>query len=855
MKKLINYIIKNILYFIKNILLSIAFVFLILPIFTNLGFVKVILKETSKEIFIGITSVILFFLICSWGQAKKLWQRCKNTYRLKEPPFIFPYHIVFFIIFSVLLVLIFQRKIFCNISSEFKIFFVFNSLLLIIWFLTSYFYKEKNEKEDIKIEKQLLSDEPIQDEEQDLLNRKKFVDDLYKEITNLSFDDSFVFGLYGSWGEGKTSVINLLINKFKKVDNFLVINFDPWYFSNKDAILFAFYKQIEQSINKKFVFFGIKNIFLKYLNVTSFGLAQIGIKIDFSHKKETIDEIKQKIQSYITQTNNKLLIIIDDIDRLNSDEILFILKLVRLNIKFKNTIFLLSFDENYVVNVLKKELGPDSMSYIDKIIQKPIRLPVIEQNVLDEFLFTHIDKFLKEINISEENIRKFQSDFNYIYNTQIRKLFKNLRHIKRYLNGIRTTLPPIKNEINLLDFFIIEVIRIFYPRVYNDIWRNPWFYIPMEWSDLTSSLSPFSSSPFKEEKYNYIREHIENIIKDEKDNDVLKELLETIFFVEVKNALSESKTDHSRVSGTYRTQKRITHPECFRKYFTLKVPLEEISDEYLETILKSWNSTEENRREEIIENTIFTIQEKGLLLEFFKKLMIFMDKIQKEIVPQLIRVIYKNANKFSKEGSENLWNSEYDKSINLILWLINEKIGRDEIQNILEEIITNTPSLHFAVLLVLLCKKEIDGGTLNIYEIIKNEELQNKLSERLKKYFIDEKRDIFNELKSDDELALVLYQWATNWMTHKGNNNKIVNDYVLSLIKNDVRKFIRFLKLQIVKTFNKHKTFNLEEIKKIYNLEELQRLAEKFKNNNDLSKEDKEILELFLRLNDKNKGN
>ena len=54
------------------------------------------------------------------------------------------------------------------------------------------------------------SDEPISSDKDDILGRVDFVDGLYRQIEALPFPDSFVIGLYAGWGEGKTSVLNLL---------------------------------------------------------------------------------------------------------------------------------------------------------------------------------------------------------------------------------------------------------------------------------------------------------------------------------------------------------------------------------------------------------------------------------------------------------------------------------------------------------------------------------------------------------------------------------------------------------------------------------------------------------------------
>jgi len=75
-----------------------------------------------------------------------------------------------------------------------------------------------------------------------------------------------------------------------------------------------------------------------------------------------------------------------------------------------------------------------------------------------------------------------------------------------------------------------------------------------------------------------------------------------------------------------------------------------------------------------------------------------------------------------------------------------------------------------------------------------------------------------------------------------------VNDYVLSLIKGDAKKFVTFLMSQKGDAFFDDKTvFNLKEISRIYSIEDLNKLAEKFKDNPALSIKEKETIEIFLK--------
>jgi hypothetical protein len=578
------------------------------------------------------------------------------------------------------------------------------------------------------------------------------------------------------------------------------------------------------------------------------GLSQAGFKIDLLLSDESLEEIKQRIESYISRTDKKIIIFVDDVDRLQPEEALLIFKLVRLNAKFLNTIFLLSFDPVVVQNYLKDDLNTDA-SFLEKIVQKPVPLPAIEQKDVDRFLDVHIDNLFKEMNIPKNTIEKFEKEFTYIYQTQIRKLFKTLRHAKRYLNGLRSTLPPIKAEVHLYDFFILEVIRVFYPRVYNDIWRSPWFYIPLKWSDTTYFLSPFSDLD-ENGKYSKIKEHIEDVVKSEKEAETLKELLKTVFFVEVKNALGTSKMGHGNVANSYRAEKRITHPECFRKYFMLKVSPSDISDEYVETTLDLWLSTDSANRENVIEGIIFGLQEKDILLEFFKRLLVVINIIPADIINDIVRVIYKNAGRFSKKGTEDLWNSEYDKAQSLLLWLINDRIGENNIHGILEETVTSTPDIPFAVHLVLHCRRERGGSIFNIYDSTNIGELQSKVSSRLKEHFIDKGKDIFSELPEERDWRFVLHQWASNWTTFTDDNKEIVNNYIFSLIGDDAKKFLVFLmhlrESPIIS--DGQMTFDLDKLGRAYNLDEIQRIADKFKNEGSLADEERASIEMFLKL-------
>jgi len=854
MYKVLNYVKENFWNILSAFLASIFFVFVVFPFLVNLKFIKSTINSTSITFYIGISSFCWWFLISLWKRVQKFLEKYKNNlFKLEKIPFVYYDSIFMFVFFSFVIIIIWRHEFILNNSSEFELFLLVNSILFFIWFLSALFYQKKPMQLNVpKISANIpLVDEPIESPEQDLLGREKFIKDLYKEIKSLPFDHSFVFGLYGSWGEGKTSILNLLKRKLVGDENLLVLDFNPWYFKDEESILRGFYNQLENIINEKYVLPDLTMAIKKYLQYISFG-TNAGINFNLSNADESVEEIKHRIEFYLSSFKIKILILIDDLDRLQREEILLIFKLIKINADLKNTIFVLSFDRGVIQKYLGSDLNSDR-EFLDKIVQNPINIPAISREDISAFLFSNIDTLLKEsIGLSAEKIVNFKEEFESTYRTHITKLFRTFRQVKRYLNGLYSTLPAIKTEVNINDFFILEIICIFYPKLYDDIWRYPWFYIPLEWKISTIYLSPFSPFRDENEKFSKIKEHIENVItsvvdNNEEEGNTLKELLKKIFPIEAGKALG--RTIYAPPAEELRVEKRITHPESFIKYFSRKVPKGELPDEFIETTLEIWNTSKELEREEIITRKLFEIQEKEYLLEFLEKLLLFTDKINKELAIYMIKAIYKNVDKFSKERTEDSWNPEYDKALALLLWLINDKIDKEKIQSMLEDIINLTPSIDFAVRVVFFCKKERDGPFYNIYESINFEKLQDKTSKRLKKYFIDENRDIFSELPDERGWAFVLYQWATNWMTFTGKNKEIVNNYVFSLIKDDAKKFVKFLRnLKTSEALSTTLNFDFDKFDKVYDLSKTKNLAEKFKDSSSLSEEDKDLIKKFLEL-------
>lgn len=918
---------------VKTFLLSCFLILVLFPLLERSQHFLDLLQLTDKNTLLGITGLVLFFIVSTWSIANTFWWKYKNTYQATLTKFTHIDFIFSLVLFSLVLGW-FNFNSDLKVSSEFKMFVSANSALLLLYFLSSYFWpKKKSSLQSLsRNPRDETSDEPIQYLDEDLLNRDVFVRGLYEEIKALNMTDSFVFGLFGNWGEGKTSVLNLLRVLLQYDDRFVVVSFEPWSFKDEEAMLKAFFSTLERSLNKEYVFPHLKKLLFKYQKLISSGLAGIGFNIDFGIEEETIDEIKQKIEGYIEGTGKKLLVIIDEIDRLEEQEIRMIFKLVRSNSKFKNSIFLLSLDDNKTT----QKIDPNGREFLEKIIQKPISLPKAEHSYIDKFvlfsehkipqytisevlelqseklvstfgyvtkiengfleitespdsdkgtitvrlnkttgsdfklneklfvegIFTkneitlndpesrltpfklsRIDQLLERMwrdkRITLAQIAHFDKEFVFLYRTQITNLIENFRDAKRFLNSLSSSYPAIAHEVSPFDFICLEVVKVFAKDIYNDIFESWWFYVDQRFEgDSLSNPYTFTFSSERDKRRDQTLQHVKKIVESTDLNEVHREAIRHVL-----DALFPKLGHERSVSESDRRDKRI-YTNSFLKYFTLNVPSTELSDAFFDDELKTWKSKPDKAN---LKASFFKLQKQGKLVEFLDKIRrIYLEELPENLLPELLAAISTNVKDFSKRDMGDLWDSEYDRALMLVLRTLNLRIEKAKVQEEIKKIILSTTDMLFAVDLVLTTKKERNGDLYNIYDNIDHQTLRKALAERLEKYFIDGKKNVLHESKQGKGWLRILYQWSSNWSEADSPYKAKVSKYMVSIFKDDPKSLVELLKSFNAGMFGDEWNMDYNQYSKVYDLKPLVELAKKHLKEKSLDDEQRDILTKFV---------
>ena len=266
--------------------------------------------STSFYLLIGAYILALFLV---YSPARSFWSRYRRNFGLKEIPCTYLEPVLLCMATILTTALVFGRRLLGVISKSLVQWIIVVSALGVIW-LFLVIWRKPIAAEDClpsteSLDSNFFPDEPIVREEDDLLGRGRFIQDLYDQIVRYPSTDSFVFGLHGKWGEGKTSALNLLKTKLRENESFIVIDYDPWYFSSPDGMVKAFYEALHHSLNQRFFFPNLKETFVKYEKLLSWGLRVTGIRLPLEFGKESVGQLRDRIDRFIVAMGKKIIIL------------------------------------------------------------------------------------------------------------------------------------------------------------------------------------------------------------------------------------------------------------------------------------------------------------------------------------------------------------------------------------------------------------------------------------------------------------------------------------------------------------------------------------------------------------------
>ena len=667
-------------------------------------------------------------------------------------------------------------------------------------------------------------DVEIFDKNDDVLNRNEFANLLAKSIEDYNHEDSLTIGIMGSWGSGKSSLINLIENNLKK-EKFIVIRFNPWFFSNQDNLYLQFFKLIISNLETKNI--ENQNIFEGKIKPNSriFKKSDDYLKdyfkyivdssLDFninnlyhSDTLESYDSLqfhKKQCEKYFSQLGSKIIVIIDDIDRLKDTEIVQIFTLVKSLADFKHFIYILSFDKLIVTEALNGNSNYKD-NFIDKIIQIPINVPHISESKMDELIDLNIGTIYKEQ--LGKNFKNYNNNFNQIID-YLKLFIKDIRDLKRYMNLLNFYKDNFCDELNINDFYLILAIQLFEYELYVKI-KNSQEINTMDY--YFENIHCFVEG---EREYTELKHYIYDSYN--KYHSLL------IFLFPILDM--ENISLNSDFYDSYYNEHKICIDKYFEKYFTLSLENKEASDMMVNELINM------NDIEEICE-----IFKRRNNLEYNHSLISKFSKNISEIPEENYEIFIKSILKCGDEIS--LYSSTRKYIVQILKDLYAKIESEDTRFRLLEECI-DYPNNVFTIsefIYSLNNKLLKDKNNLNI--------IINSTMDKIRKCS-EEKNFLNMEFLQD-----MLFYWK-----QLGDEN-YVKQYVLEKVKSDeeVINFLAKFRTKAESPFyiigggsSAHLVLDLDELNTYHGLEFYKKVVDKKLNEENVDDKTIELCQIFLK--------
>jgi hypothetical protein len=444
-----------------------------------------------------------------------------------------------------------------------------------------------------------IPDAAVQDPTEDRFDRKAFADRIAETLGAKIDPSSIVIGVYGAWGDGKTTVLNFVEKALARFESVICVKFNPWRFEDESVLLRTFFESLARALNRRLFknreevgkvldkYGAVVSSTVKAIRSTaeSSGVAMPGGAVpDVTDavgnlgavlSATSLDELRTRIDSLLSQEKKRVVVLMDDIDRLDKSEIQTILRLVKLTADFRYTAYILAFDHNMVAAAVGERYSGDPQgsasagaSFLEKIVQVPLNLPPIPQSALLSFCNECVDEAITEsgVHVTLEEAQVFASHFQ----VAVAGRLTTPRMAKRYANGLAFSLAILKGEVHMGDLMLLEAMRVFYPELYLQVRKN---------KDLMLGIGFYSGTRTGTGVQEAITQLVSDGTKTEKEQ--AKDLLLALF-PRTSAAIYGSEWEQK-----WAEEKRIAARDYFDRYFTYAIAATDISDIRVQNFVNS----------------------------------------------------------------------------------------------------------------------------------------------------------------------------------------------------------------------------------------------------------------------------
>lgn len=302
------------------------------------------------------------------------------------------------------------------------------------------------------------------------LTRQKYANTVCNELQKADISTApLAVGVLGDWGSGKTTFLNVMK---KQLDSWaFCIDFNPWNSKSPEYIIQDFFCSLNGKLSPYCS--DMTKSLAQYATVLS-GLESpwggLLAKLANRFLPNQDNELKDEIQNQLSSIGRPVVIFIDDLDRLDHNELFEVLRLVRNTAYFSNIIYVLAYDKQYLNGMLSNKNISNADKYIEKIVQLEFTLPSFSTNFIPLELYRRVAKIETNQTVLRELYGKiFERDYQ-TNQFRICAYLPQIRDVHRFANLLSVNYRCIApKELDMAQFFLLQLVQYSNVSLYNKL--------------------------------------------------------------------------------------------------------------------------------------------------------------------------------------------------------------------------------------------------------------------------------------------------------------------------------------------------------------------------------------------------
>ncbi|MBE0608463.1 MAG: hypothetical protein IH609_03730 [Dehalococcoidia bacterium] len=475
------------------------------------------------------------------------------------------------------------------------------------------------------------ADRAITSASEDRLNRKGFAYAIADALANWRQKDSLVVGIFGPWGVGKTSIVNMAKERLERAKPApLVMDFSPWEWAGHQELAEAFFEELEKSLSgttgpqaanvaekvRKYALalhagaalaqavapvvtavsvlvtvFGISLTgadpsLAKWGGWTLSAFGAAGVVLGQSHavmsrlaeslergsSQRKLSQVKRELADALRVFGRTIVVVVDDIDRLTPTDAVRMLQIVKANADLPGVVFVIPFDQDAVARSVTAALKVDGRAYLEKVVQVGFDVPAPDAAELGQLFIDGLNKAIEPTPISD----RFDSQrWRDLYSRGLLPYLTTPRRVIRFASmaefGLARHVDGDECNVDPVDFLGVEALREFEPNVYA-ILRNS--------VDAVTGTATGDSHAYREKSASVAP--LLSVATKSHQKGAAEWILRQLFPA-VEWAASNVGQGINR--NRQLEQRRVGHERTFDRYFQFTVPTKDLSDGELARVI------------------------------------------------------------------------------------------------------------------------------------------------------------------------------------------------------------------------------------------------------------------------------